>query len=111
MLRLAFNVSAYVHSLLQICAPTNVLARFIRTRRGHKWGLLLLGLSLLCIYGASVCTILIDRGASPWLHLVVVLLFWDSIKLFVLGLQGIFFLVRARLSEGIHSRRSATTIM
>lgn len=36
MLQTSFAISACLHTLLQEFAPTNIVIRAVRTRRGHK---------------------------------------------------------------------------
>ena len=51
---------------------TNLLD-LIRTRRGLKWGVPGMLLSLPYLYVASFLTVLIEDGAPGWLHVLVVL--------------------------------------
>ncbi len=44
---------------------------------------------------ANVCTILIDRGAPEWLHLVVLWGIWNAFKFILNGPISLFRLVQA----------------
>lgn len=75
MFRSIWMLSIHAHDFFQHYMPSNRLLAATRTRRGLKWGVpaMLVGVPYLAI--ANVCTILIDRGAPEWLHLVVL---WAS---------------------------------
>lgn len=48
---------------------------------------------------ANVCTILIDRGAPEWLHLVVLWGVWSAFTLVLNGPVSLFRIVRAVMRE------------
>ena len=50
---------------------------------------------------ANVCTILIDRGAPEWLHLVVLWGIWNAFKFVLNGPVSLFRLVRAVMREQV----------
>ncbi len=79
--------------------PSNRLLAATRTRRGLKWGVsaMLVGVPYLAI--ANVCTILMDRGAPEWLHLVVLWGIWNALKFILSGPISLFRLVRAIMRE------------
>jgi hypothetical protein len=81
----AFGVVT-VHRYLQVYAPSNVLIRRARSSPS-RWrtaaALVALALALLIVmHGIAYA---IAGGAPEWLHLVVLVLAWDSIKLVAAG--------------------------
>ena len=86
--------------LTQTYAPTNIIAGFIRTRRGHKWGLpiaAVLAPAYACAFTRVAETaIATDHG---WLYLLALLMLWNTGKSFSLGILGVALLVRATTRE------------
>jgi hypothetical protein len=86
VIRLAWCAGTSVHDLLRRM-PANRLLRAVSDR---SWGpcafLLVVGVGYL--YAASVCVVLIERGAPGWLNLVVALCIWNGLKFCWLGLIG-----------------------
>jgi hypothetical protein len=75
------------HSLLRIYAPSNILAASVRRSRPMaRTTVALAGLALLLISAAHGLSVAIDRGAPGWLHLVVLVLAWDAIKVGALAM-------------------------
>ncbi|GFZ82592.1 sulfate permease [Nesterenkonia alkaliphila] len=99
MFRLIWTVSVRTRYFLRRYMPTNIVLDAIRTRRGLRWGIPAMLLALPYLYGASVVTTLIAGGAPGWLHLVVLLMVWNSMKFIIMGPVSLFLLVRARASE------------
>lgn len=99
MFRSIWMLSIRAHDFVQRYMPSNRLLAATRTRRGLKWGVLamLVGVPYLAI--ANVCTILIDRGAPEWLHLVVLWGIWNAFKFILNGPVSLFRLVRAIMRE------------
>lgn len=99
MFRSIWMLSIRAHDFFQHYMPSNRLLAATRTRRGLKWGVpaMLVGVPYLAI--ANVCTILIDRGAPEWLHLVVLWGIWNALKFILNGPVSLFRLVRAIMRE------------
>lgn len=99
MFRSIWILSIHAHDFFQHYMPSNRLLAATRTRRGLKWGVpaMLVGVPYLAI--ANVCTILIDRGAPEWLHLVVLRGIWNAFKFILNGPISLFRLVRAIMRE------------
>ncbi|QTE28571.1 sulfate permease [Pengzhenrongella sicca] len=95
--------------LTQMYAPTNIIANFIRTRHGHKWGLPIAAV-LVPAYAIAFSRVVDPATATGngWLYLLAVLMFGNTGKLFALGILGAVLLVRAKVREwtwvGSHSR-------
>src|SRR5688500_3872234 len=81
------GVVALAYRYFQIYAPSNVLARRVRTSPPslrRVVGLLLLALVLLSAMHALAEAV--ASGAPAWLNLVVLLLAWDAIKVSYLAI-------------------------
>ena len=86
--------------LTQTYSPTNSIAGFIRSRRGHKWGVPIAAV-LVPAYAVAfgrVTEPAITTG-NGWLCLLAVLMFWNAGKFLALGLLSTALLVRARFRE------------
>lgn len=108
MIRLVWNVSVLVHSVLQF-APTNLLAAAIRTTRGLKWGCAAMLLGPVYFYAAGICQALIESGAPPWLAFVTLLMIWNGFKMLWLGPISLALLAKRRIRTSMHrhARNSA----
>ena len=79
MLRLIWSISIRVRLFLRTWMPTNILLDVLRTRRGLKWGVPAMLLSVVYFTIAYWCTTLIDGGAPGWLHLIVLLCIYYAV--------------------------------
>jgi len=91
--------SIHAHGFFQHYMPSNRLLAATRSRRGLKWGIPAMLVSVPYLAIANVCTILIDRGAPEWLHVVVPWGIWNAFKLILNGPISLFRLVRAIMRE------------
>lgn len=116
MLRLIWSISIRVRPFLRTWMPTNILLDVLRTRRGLKWGVPAMLLSVVYFTIAYWCTTLIDAGGPGWLHLIVLVTIWSVLKFLVMGPVSLILLARVRLAEhrraralaaGQHQTRSA----
>lgn len=91
-----WTLSIHAFRFFQHHMLSNRLLVATRTRQGLKWGVpaILAGGSY-----ANVCTILIDRGAPEWLHLVVLWGIWNAFKFVLNDPVSLFRLVRAVTRE------------
>ncbi|HMQ66115.1 MAG TPA: sulfate permease [Arachnia sp.] len=106
MIRLLWTASAEVSYFLRRYMPSNIFIDLIRTRKGLKWGvpaMLLAGPYLLI---AAWCSTLIENGGPGWLHLVVLVCIWNSLKMLWIGPISLVLLVKARAHE--HRAREQT---
>lgn len=99
MFRSIWMLSIHTRRLFQQYMPSNRLLAAMRTRRGLKWGVPAMLVGILYLAVATVCTILIDRGAPEWLHLVVLWGIWNAFKFVLNGPASPFRLARAVLRE------------
>ena len=84
--------------LAQTYAPTNIIAGFIRTRHGHKWGLPIAAV-LVPAYAFTFNHIAEPAIATHngWLYLLAFLMFWNTVKSLTLGILSVALLARARI--------------
>lgn len=80
MFRLIWIASIRTRDLLHRYMPTNIVLGKLRTRRGLKWGVPAMLLTIPYLAVANILTILIDRGAPGWFHLLVLLFIWNAFK-------------------------------
>jgi hypothetical protein len=85
MLRIIWVTSIHIRNFMRRFMPTNILLDAIRTRRGLKWGLPVMLLTIPYLFAASICTALIDGGASRWLCVVALVCIWNALKFIVIG--------------------------
>ncbi|WP_141012961.1 hypothetical protein [Nocardioides sambongensis] len=98
---------AAVHRYLQFYAPTNVLARRVRTAfPTFRMVLALLAFAAVLLVLMHVIAGSIAAGAPGWLNLVVLVLAWDTLKVgclaLAVGLRRIS--VAARRAAGARHR-------
>ena len=103
MLRLIWIASIHIRQFMRRYMPTNILLNAIRTRRGLKWGVPAMLLALPYLYVASVCTVLIERGAPGWLYAAALVCVWNALKFIVVGPVSLVLLGRVKARE-IHAR-------
>lgn len=110
MFRLIWIGSVYTRYFLSRYMPTNILLDLIRTRRGLKWGVPGMLLSLPYLYVASFLTVLIEDDAPGWLHVLVVLCIWNAMKFTIMGPVSVALLLRARAVEWRERRMSRRSV-
>lgn len=108
MLRTSVALSARSYGLLRY-APTNLLLNAIRTRRGLKWAIPAMLLAVPYLYGAAICTTIINGGGPDWLYLLVLLFVWNAFKFLWIGPVSLVHLVRRRRQERVGGCRYART--
>ena len=99
MFRLIWIASIHTRDFLHRYMPTNIVVGKLRTRRGLKWGVPAMLLAIPYLAVANIMTILIDRGAPGWFHLLVLLCIWNALKFLVMGPVSVVLLVRARTAD------------
>lgn len=86
--------------------PTNRLVRYVRTRRGLRWGIPLALLGVLYAVGAVVCATIVQQGGSEWWNLGFLLGFWNALKLIGNGICATILLSLVRIRERYSLHRS-----
>lgn len=104
MLRLIWNLSIHIRTFLRVWMPTNILLDALRTRRGLRWGVPAMLLSIGYLTVAYWCTTLIDDSGPGWLHLIVLLCIYNAFKFLIFGPLSLAQLLKAR-----HHERAART--
>ncbi|MDR2566169.1 MAG: hypothetical protein LBC97_08965 [Bifidobacteriaceae bacterium] len=97
MLRLGIRLAAALYRLWGHTPASKLIPRV----RAHplRWAVPAAALGLLCFLAAATLTSVISRGGSGWLHLAVVVLIVDGMRLLAIGPWGVAMLARDRLSR------------
>jgi len=99
MLRLTWNLSIHIRTFLRVWMPTNILLDTLRTRRGLRWGVPAMLLSIGYLAIAYWCNTLIDDNGPGWLHLIVLLCIYNAFKFLIFGPLSLARLIKARHHE------------
>ena len=99
MLRFTWIASIHIWQFMRRYMPTNILLNAARTRRGLKWGVPAMLLALPYLYAASLCTVLIGRGAPGWLYIVAIVCVWNALKFVWVGPVSGGLLIRRRAAN------------
>lgn len=92
-------ITSFIYSLLQRYAPSNIVLRWVRSRRGLKWGVPAMLLALPYLGLALLCSSSAAGGGPAWLNLLVLLGLWNAMKFLVIGPTSVARLLRARRHE------------
>lgn len=106
MFRIIWVISIHLRNFMRRFMPTNILLDAIRTRRGLKWGVPAMLLAIPYLVAASICTALIDGGASRWLYVVALVCIWNALKFIAIGPICVGLLVQTWVAEYRDSHRS-----
>lgn len=106
MLRIIWVISIHLRNFMRRYMPTNILLDALRTRRGLKWSVPAMLLSIPYLFAASICTALIDGGASGWLYVVALVCIWNALKFIVMGPVSAVLLLRCRRAQDRAKQRS-----
>lgn len=104
MIRPVLAITSFIYSLLQRYAPSNIVLRWVRSRRGLKWGVPAMLLTLPYLGLALWCSSVLADGGPGWLNLVVFLCLWNALKFIVFGPISLVLLCRVRVMEHIGRR-------
>lgn len=98
---------AAVHRVLQLYAPSNVLAARVRRER-PRFGtaLRLVAMAVVLVVGAHLLATWAATGGPDWLNLVVLIAIWDAMKFTLLAIAVILRRAGAALRGATHHRRS-----
>src|SRR6188472_2026052 len=82
MLMLLWNVSAAIRGYMRFYLPTNIAIDLLRTPRGLKWAIPVALVAAPAHFGAmAISAHFALRPGFGWLNLLVILFFWDAMKL------------------------------
>ncbi|GAA1318146.1 hypothetical protein GCM10020360_13470 [Nonlabens tegetincola] len=108
MIRQLWMLSILTRTILRRYLPTNILLGAIRTRRGLKWGIPAMLLSMPYLIVASICTTLIADSGPGWLNFLVFLCLWNAMKFIVMGpVSLVLLLVPASEKAPQHARTNS----
>jgi len=107
MLRTIWIASHYTRAFMRRFMPTNIMLDKLRTRRGLKWGVPGMLLSVIYFYLAALMSVLVDGGASKWLYVVMLVCVWNAFKFLAHGPVSLVLLLKVRLKE--YRQRSVST--
>lgn len=79
--------------------PANIVLDKLRTRRGLKWGVLAMFLSVVYFYLVALMSVLVNDGASKWLYVVMLVCIWNAFKFLIYRPVSLVTLMRVRLAE------------
>ena len=99
MIRPVLAITSFIYSLLQRYAPSNIVLRWVRSRRGLKWGVPAMLLTLPYLGLALWCSSLAAGGGPAWLNLLVLLSLWNAMKFIAFGPISLIILYRVRAKE------------
>ncbi|TXN30098.1 sulfate permease [Lacisediminihabitans profunda] len=96
-----------LHNLLQY-APTNLLLRWLRSRRGLKWGIPFMLLGATYLLTAALLATWLQHGGPSWLNLLVALGIWNGLKFLAFGPISLIRLGVIRLRESRQRKQSSS---
>jgi hypothetical protein len=106
MFGLIWGVTARAYYALRRFMPTNIVLDVIHTRRGLKWGVPAMLLSIPYMLVAVLCAGLVRAEGSGWLSVLALLCAWNALKFLVAGPATLIRLLRVRHWEA-RARRHA----
>lgn len=106
MFRLLWALSAHIAYFLRRYAPSNIVLDLIRRRRGLRWGIPAMLLSVPYLLIAGTARAMIEDSGPGWWNLVVLWACWCALKFILMGPLSVILLVHARLREW-RARRDA----
>jgi hypothetical protein len=109
MFGLILGLTARTHYALRRFMPTTFVLDAIHTRRGLKWGVPSMLLSVPYALAMVACVGLVESGGSGWLNVLALLFAWNSLKFLVAGPVTLIALFRVRRREAI-ARRFNTVV-
>jgi hypothetical protein len=110
MFGLIWSVTARAHYALRRFMPTNMVLDAIHTRRGLKWGVPAMLLSVPYMFVAVLCADSVRNDASGWLSVLALLFTWDALKFLVAGPVTLIRLLRVRHGEARARRHGAMSL-
>lgn len=99
MFRLLWIASIHVRVFMRRYMPSNIILDHVRTRRGLKWGPVMMLLAAPYAVAAYLLTVVIESGGPEWLYLVVLVCLWSALKMIWVGPVSVALVLRARMSE------------
>lgn len=107
MFQLLIAFVSRIYAFFQRSMPTNLLIRSTHTRRGLKWGVPAMLLTVVYIVIAAALAQWVAGGAPGWINLLVLLCLWNALKFALNGPISLVRLLRVRRLERRHSTTPA----
>jgi hypothetical protein len=104
------GLTARTYYALRCFMPTNILLDGIHTRRGLKWGVPTMLLSVPYALVAVLCVGVVESGGSEWLNVLAMLFAWDALKILASGPMTLMRLLRVRGQEA-RARKHASEVL
>lgn len=87
---LTLYLAARIRQLLHVHAPTNIAIDAMRRQPDRIWmPFAALAAGAAYLYAMSFCAVIIEAGGPGWVNLLVLLFFWNAIKLTAGGILGL----------------------
>jgi Na+/proline symporter len=99
MFRLLWIASTHVRIFMRRYMPSTIILDYVRTRRGLKWGPVVMLLAAPYAVAAYWLTAWIEGGGPEWLYLLVLVCLWSAFKMIWIGLVSLVVLARTRHAE------------
>lgn len=99
MFQLLIAFVSRIYAFFQRSMPTNILIRATHTRRGLKWGVPAMLLTVVYIVIAAALAQWVAGDAPGWINLLVLLCLWNALKFVVNGPITAIRLARVRARE------------
>lgn len=96
MFQLMIVFVSRIYAFFQRTMPTNILIRATHTRRGLKWGVPAMLLSIVYVVIAAALAQWVAGGAPGWINLLVLVCLWNALKFVINGPVTVVRLVRVR---------------
>ncbi|MFE6645093.1 hypothetical protein ACFVJS_00925 [Nocardioides sp. NPDC057772] len=108
LLLLVWRTVATLHGYVKACAPSNIAVAYLRGPRGLKWVIpsaVVAVPTYLC--AAWLVVGLVDRGATEWLYVAVLVAYLDACKFAALALVVPLRWARAAVAGPADRRRAS----
>lgn len=105
MFRLLWIASIRIRAFMRRYMPSNIILDYVRTRRGLKWGPVVMLLAAPYAVAAYRLTVVIEAGGPEWLYLIVLVCLCSALKMIWIGPISLILLTRVRLMERKMRRR------
>jgi hypothetical protein len=109
MFRLLWIASIHVRIFMRRYMPSNIILDHVRTRRGLKWGPVVMLLAAPYAVAAYWLTAWIEGGGPEWLYLLVLVCLWSAFKMIWIGPVSLVALLAARIEEARNRHLGGST--
>lgn len=110
MFGIILGLAARTYYALRRFMPTNILLDAVHTRRGLKWGVPAMLLSVPYALSSVLCVGEAESGGSEWLNVLALLFAWNALKILASGPMALMRLLRVRGQEA-RARKHAPEVL